>query len=638
MPILPCPLGARCTDGDNGGIWKTVDIPFEQAQVLLDKHVMYAHQATAVETSPAKEITKPLKVTGETVVGEKQKFSKVQVENEELRFNNQFRQSFRYWQKKVNESKIDSIKRFSKKDKKEMDLLQQELLDYYRGILPPEISLKFTSYFDDRTAKTECQEFFSEEELEVRRRMNENVFTRLGSNGKLSIPGIGLGVKFHHLKSSTNLNEESRRTKTTTAVVSTTCYSHLKKFTVKPVLDEINFLNTARKIHLETNPNDKYLALNKTIQTIREFQKNQICIPIIPFHCGGSFTIDAIAHSTEETEFAILSKEASKRTDIHASTKVEGWATGATAATGGDYQKSNNFQKMHRMDMDNKYISVSFKHKSDPENCNNVSDVCEKLDRGPEFWSIYPDLTATVEKVPIDILEMMKKHANENRDEILKEVSDFLEQYLEEHTHFMVIGQNHTLKKFLKQISHLQRPAIPSTVLLPDFTVVSFSSLESVKLVKPHKGSSLMVIFLTRPIRSPEDILQEIKINLENFPKVYLNQLGLLIFAKEEETEDLDSIIEQVEENLGIANHKTIRYKADLKIGYEPYPGEHPYELNHSFGCSADKFANCSTTEEFTKVLQAFQQKSETDDRKRNFVEFWTEKVFKYIAQTSTTA
>ena len=44
MPSLPCPLGARCYDGEDGSTWKTVDLPFEQAMILLECHVKYAHQ------------------------------------------------------------------------------------------------------------------------------------------------------------------------------------------------------------------------------------------------------------------------------------------------------------------------------------------------------------------------------------------------------------------------------------------------------------------------------------------------------------------------------------------------------------------------------------------------------------------
>ncbi len=43
MPVLPCPLGARCHDGEDGGTWKTVDIPYEQAKELLAEHVKLAH-------------------------------------------------------------------------------------------------------------------------------------------------------------------------------------------------------------------------------------------------------------------------------------------------------------------------------------------------------------------------------------------------------------------------------------------------------------------------------------------------------------------------------------------------------------------------------------------------------------------
>ena len=48
MPILPCPQGARCTDGEDGATWKSVDIAFEQAQVLVADHVREAHHQGAV--------------------------------------------------------------------------------------------------------------------------------------------------------------------------------------------------------------------------------------------------------------------------------------------------------------------------------------------------------------------------------------------------------------------------------------------------------------------------------------------------------------------------------------------------------------------------------------------------------------
>ena len=53
MPILPCPMGARCTDGEDGATWKSVDIAFEQAQVLVADHVKFAHQNVAAGAAPA---------------------------------------------------------------------------------------------------------------------------------------------------------------------------------------------------------------------------------------------------------------------------------------------------------------------------------------------------------------------------------------------------------------------------------------------------------------------------------------------------------------------------------------------------------------------------------------------------------
>ncbi len=50
MPALECPLGADCTKGLGGGIWKTAELPFEQALILIKEHTKYAHQATGTGT------------------------------------------------------------------------------------------------------------------------------------------------------------------------------------------------------------------------------------------------------------------------------------------------------------------------------------------------------------------------------------------------------------------------------------------------------------------------------------------------------------------------------------------------------------------------------------------------------------
>ena len=63
MPILPCPMGARCTDGEDGATWKSVDIAFEQAQVLVADHVKFAHQNVAAGAAlaqlKAEKLTRP---------------------------------------------------------------------------------------------------------------------------------------------------------------------------------------------------------------------------------------------------------------------------------------------------------------------------------------------------------------------------------------------------------------------------------------------------------------------------------------------------------------------------------------------------------------------------------------------------
>ena len=44
MPNLPCPLGADCTDDENGSTWKSVDLTHEQSKEQVALHVKFAHQ------------------------------------------------------------------------------------------------------------------------------------------------------------------------------------------------------------------------------------------------------------------------------------------------------------------------------------------------------------------------------------------------------------------------------------------------------------------------------------------------------------------------------------------------------------------------------------------------------------------
>ena len=64
MPALPCPLGADCNKGPDGGTWFTVDIQFQEAKVLLDDHVKVAHhQEAAAGDAPAAQQLRPEKLS-----------------------------------------------------------------------------------------------------------------------------------------------------------------------------------------------------------------------------------------------------------------------------------------------------------------------------------------------------------------------------------------------------------------------------------------------------------------------------------------------------------------------------------------------------------------------------------------------
>ena len=56
---------------------------------------------------------------------------------------------------------------------------------------------------------------------------------------------------------------------------------------------------------------------------LKELRKlvDKFSITIVPFYCGGSFTIDATAISSEEMEFSVLTKEAAQKTDVHAAVR-----------------------------------------------------------------------------------------------------------------------------------------------------------------------------------------------------------------------------------------------------------------------------------------------------------------------------
>ena len=53
MPNLPCSLGSGCNKGQNGNIWRSEDLPFQQAQELVRDHVQVAHHHLMVGPTPA---------------------------------------------------------------------------------------------------------------------------------------------------------------------------------------------------------------------------------------------------------------------------------------------------------------------------------------------------------------------------------------------------------------------------------------------------------------------------------------------------------------------------------------------------------------------------------------------------------
>ena len=56
MPTLPCNFGTKCNKGPEGGIWRTVDIDFNNAMELLEHHVRNSHRQVVVNTAPATQL------------------------------------------------------------------------------------------------------------------------------------------------------------------------------------------------------------------------------------------------------------------------------------------------------------------------------------------------------------------------------------------------------------------------------------------------------------------------------------------------------------------------------------------------------------------------------------------------------
>ena len=270
--------------------------------------------------------------------------------------------------------------------------------------------------------------------------------------------------------------------------------------------------------------------MDEILRYVKKFTENPTTIMTVPFYCGGSFTLDATARSSEATDFSFLAKEASTKTDAHTVASVSGW--GAQASAGGHYN-SGDTAKEEKVHLENKSsVSVTFKQQSKPENCSDVSEVCSKLDMGVQYWSLTPDLSKSgIKQVKIDIIQMMKQQTRTNNDKILKEAADFLEGYLDSHSHFHVLGSKFTLSKMVKQLSRRNR--LPVSFLYPSDNIV-LSFIEDVKQIQPHEGSQPMFIISIEKRSRLLDNLRSIREYINIIDEVSLQKVCLHVFSEVE--------------------------------------------------------------------------------------------------------
>ena len=328
----------------------------------------------------------------------------------------------------------------STQEEKELLVLKKKLYHIYENILPEGVTLDILNYHANRFSTYEREEYSSEKDLLERRKQSSTETRLLGVYAEgptASYGGISLNVGSgaNHEESTKENNTASKSTKSKEAVVSTVCYHYVKTFSTKLTLDQY-CIETAKKMIMGSNPLERNDALQKMIKLV----KNQEMVPILSFFCGGSFTIDAKASSTESTDFSMLVKEASKKTDVYANTSVEGWGQNIGGGANYGHQEANMYEEENRNNENN--ISVFFKHQSMPDTCNNVIEVSTKLNNGVENWTLFPDFSK-LKTCQVDIIEMMK----EQNDKHLKNAAHFIEDYMKNHNHFYFIGPRSTVKK-----------------------------------------------------------------------------------------------------------------------------------------------------------------------------------------------
>ena len=190
------------------------------------------------------------------------------------------------------------------------------------------------------------------------------------------------------------------------------------------------------------------------------------------------------------------------------------------------------------------------------------SDLNDKLvmckAKGVEDWSITPDLTDTSNKpTKIDFMEILTK--SQEKDKALLDAVDFLSQYKESHSHFIILGAQYTMSNLLKEMK--TKPRIPSTFLNPsENSVLSCLTLNDFPHLDIHEGSRPMLclcVQINRRIRN-EEILKDIQSYLDCIHNVPLNKICLMLFGADKDESRTIELKNQVQDIFGIS--KTLEF------------------------------------------------------------------------------
>ena len=201
---------------------------------------------------------------------------------------------------------------------------------------------------------------------------------------------------------------------------------------------------------------------------MEHFDESSIEVPLVPFFCGGSFTVDAIARSKSETDFSFLCDQATKTTEVFAAANIPGWRKKASIGRGTGKEDSTS------LEVENSQVKVTIQYRCKPDNCKNVEKVCKKLDKDVKYWSLFPN-TQKIKMQKIDggeILKMIRETAKNTKDKVLEEAAKFIEQYIKFHNHFVFLGPSSTINKVSRTL--FGESILPSTYLYrKDLAVVS---------------------------------------------------------------------------------------------------------------------------------------------------------------------